>query len=116
MLDPVKRDAIIVAVVGIAVAVLLVVVLAIISRADAHEDMPWYRTLRTPEGFSCCNERDCRPAPEARARGEHWEVQIGGVWVVVPDDRVLRVENPTGQPHVCHIGPRVICFVPGPVV
>jgi hypothetical protein len=62
---------------------------------------PWYKTLRQPgTGFSCCNNRDCRPTI-ARVRGTVIEVMVDGEWVVVPSDKILNVVAPDLNTHVC---------------
>src|SRR6266487_4389372 len=95
--------------------------LALTSVAAAHDgDDPlsvWYRSLTTTEGQSCCSMRDCAIA-EARLEGDHWEVWIVPYegdphWVSVPEEAVLRRENPDGRPIVCRTPNGFIrCFVP----
>lgn len=38
-----------------------------------------YQGLHNPAGYSCCQNRDCRPTV-ARNVGGHWEVKVNGVW------------------------------------
>lgn len=77
----------------------------------------WYRSLKTPEGGSCCSEADCRPA-EARLRDGGWEILAEDpargvpVWERVPDERVLRRENLDGRPIACRFAGRTLCFIP----
>jgi hypothetical protein len=78
----------------------------------------WYRSLATADGKSCCSMHDCAPA-EARMKEGHWEVLIRAYdigdprWVVVPDQAVLRRENPDGRPILCRTPNGFIrCFVP----
>jgi len=61
---------------------------------------------------------DCAPA-EARIKEDHWEVLIFPYnadyarWFPVPDDAVLRRENPDGRPILCRTPNGFIrCFVP----
>jgi hypothetical protein len=70
----------------------------------------WYKTLRSPEGESCCNEKDCHPV-DARFV-EHgtvgsWvlEIRIGDRWVMVPRDRILPQPSPDGGVHACFSDP-----------
>jgi hypothetical protein len=72
----------------------------------------WYRSLRSPDGVSCCSIADCRPI-DARLVAEHWEILVPEFgWQVVPADRVLKRENPDGRPIACRSYGRVLCFVP----
>ena len=89
-----------------------------VAAAWAHEGddalAEWYRSLRTPEGGSCCDVRDCAPA-DARVVGGSWEViDRRSAWLPVPPDRVLRRENRDGRPIACIVGGTVVCFVPPP--
>jgi hypothetical protein len=90
--------------------------------ATAHEGADplavWYRSLTTTDGKSCCSMHDCAPA-EARLKEGHWEVLIFAYnvdyarWVPVPDQVVLRRENPDGRPILCRTPNGFIhCFVP----
>ena len=101
-----------------------VCVALIAGLAAAHEGSDplavWYRLLTTADGKSCCAMRDCVPA-EARIRDGHWEVLIFfynadyARWFPVPDNAVLRRENPDGQPILCRTPNGFIrCFVPPP--
>lgn len=77
---------------------------------------PWFNDLRQPwTNALCCSIADCRPT-ESRTQGDHYEVFVGGEWLVVPDDKVLqRSDNPTGHAVVCWT-PRagILCFVRAP--
>jgi len=60
---------------------------------------PWFRSLTTPGGMSCCAEYDGHVLGDGdwRINGDHYEVRIAQVWRVVPSEAVLnRVDNPTG--------------------
>lgn len=74
----------------------------------------WFRSLRTPEGQSCCDESDCART-QSRLGPSGYQAQTpAGEWVDVPNDRILRRDNPTGVPVMCWLPHRgVICFVPG---
>jgi hypothetical protein len=61
----------------------------------------WYETLRQPgTGYSCCNNKDCRPTT-ARTRGETIEVLVDGEWTVVPPSTILNENSPDLNTHVC---------------
>ena len=65
----------------------------------------WYQGLRSPEGESCCNEKDCRPVDSRYVLAEgSWtlEISIGGLWVKVPNDRILPQPSPDGGVHACY--------------
>jgi hypothetical protein len=90
--------------------------------AMAHEGTDplatWYRSLINADGKSCCSMRDCAPT-EARMKEGRWEVLIvsydasSARWVTVPDQAVLRRENPDGRPILCRTPNGFIhCFVP----
>jgi hypothetical protein len=67
--------------------------------AVAHE---WYTGLRSPDGMSCCNERDCRPVAYRinRDTGRE-EIQANGAWYPVEYDKVLPFSSPDGGYHAC---------------
>ena len=78
---------------------------------------PWFQSLQSPAGTSCCSIADCRPV-SYRITGDHYEVLAGrddhgsDVWLAVPPDVVLqRYDNPMGRPVACIYGGRVLCFV-----
>ncbi len=77
----------------------------------------WFRSLTNAEGQSCCNMRDCQIA-QARLVHDHWEVlivpwEVEPRWVSVPEQAILRRENPDGRPIVCRTPNGFIrCFVP----
>jgi hypothetical protein len=60
--------------------------------AGSHE---WYTGLRSPDGMSCCNERDCRPVAYRvnRDTGRE-EIQANGAWYPVEYDKVLPFSSP----------------------
>jgi len=71
----------------------------------------WYRSLTAPNGISCCSMADCRPI-EARLAGDRWEVFRNEKWEPVPEDRILKRENPDGRPIACIYAGQILCFVP----
>jgi hypothetical protein len=88
-----------------------------------HKD--FYRFWIDPAtGGSCCNARiekdgvetgDCEPT-KAKIVGGQWFVYVRqlNAYIPVPDAKVIRERNPSGQDaHVCWQPNRgVICFVP----
>lgn len=60
------------------------------ARGQGHaENHDWYQHLQNRMGYSCCNDKDGRPAAVWRdANGEVW-TKLGGRTVRVPPDRVL---------------------------
>lgn len=108
----------------VAIACLLVLILgagieACHSRARAqdghaqHHD--WYKHLLTPQGYQCCDNRDCRPV-QARPRDDgSWEAFFGGRWQPVPPDRVLpdRLNRVPLHAHICEQDGYVRCFLKG---
>jgi hypothetical protein len=101
----------------------LLLLLAVAPLARAHDgDSPlavWFRSLIGADGKSCCSMRDCAPA-QARMKDDHWEVlivpwEVEPRWVAVPEEAVLRRDNPDGRPIVCRTPNGFIrCFVPPP--
>jgi hypothetical protein len=67
--------------------------------ASAHE---WYTGLRSPDGMSCCNERDCRPvAYRINPDTGREEIKANGAWHPVEYDKVLPFSPPDGAYHAC---------------
>jgi hypothetical protein len=51
---------------------------------QAHDP---YSHLTDPWGKSCCDNRDCRPAPY-RFTASHWQMFVDGRWIDVPDHTI----------------------------
>jgi hypothetical protein len=67
--------------------------------ARAHE---WYTGLRSPDGMSCCNQRDCRPvAYRINPDTGREEINANGAWYPVEYDKVLPFSSPDGDSHAC---------------
>jgi hypothetical protein len=67
--------------------------------AVAHE---WYTGLRSPDGMSCCNERDCRPvAYRINPDTGREEINANGAWHPVEYDKVLPFSSPDAGSHAC---------------
>ncbi|HYM01710.1 MAG TPA: hypothetical protein VET85_02125 [Stellaceae bacterium] len=69
----------------------------------------WYQTLKSPEGESCCNAKDCHPVDSRYLEGPagDWtlEIRIGDRWVAVPRSRILPQSSPDGGVHACYSDP-----------
>ena len=70
----------------------------------------WYQGLKSPEGESCCNEKDCHPVDSRYVAGGvdgPWtlEILIRNRWVKVPKDRILPQPSPDGGVHACYSDP-----------
>jgi len=80
---------------------------------------PWFESLRTKNGLSCCGEADCRRY-QVRIENGHYAIHHRGEWVEVPDDAVdhSRTDNPTGDYIACVVPNRtpalVLCFFTRP--
>jgi len=65
---------------------------------------PWYQSLRTSNGLSCCGEADCRGPKDYPVRivDGHYEVWADQRWMTVPPEAVSdRTDNPTGDFVTC---------------
>ncbi len=70
----------------------------------------WYQGLKSPEGESCCNEKDCHPVEGRFVPTEipgqiALEIRIDGRWIRVPKDRILPQPSPDGGVHACYSDP-----------
>jgi hypothetical protein len=70
--------------------------------SDAHDI---YSHLSDPKGVSCCNDRDCRPAPY-RVTPTGVQMYVGGAWIAIPDATIQYRALPgdtgeTGGGHWC---------------
>jgi len=82
--------------------------------ADPNSDMArWFQSLRQPgTGTSCCSLSDCR-LTDYRAGVSGYEALVAGLWISVPQDKILRgITNPTGRA-VVSARPEgtILCFV-----
>ena len=61
----------------------------------------FYQKLVTPDTkVSCCNLADCRPT-SLKQEGANYSVKVDGAWVVVPQNKIVKVSAPDGGAHVC---------------
>ena len=94
---------------------------------DSH-----YRHWKQPgTNLSCCSDHDCAPVGAELRQGQWFALRKGqwstppdwigppewlplqGAWIAVPDEKILRVPNPTVEgAHLCYSKGAVICFVP----
>jgi hypothetical protein len=80
------------------------------GRGDHDTFHTWYQGLRSPEGESCCNARDCHPVasrytPVGPEGAWVLEILIRSRWVKVPKDRILPQSSPDGGVHACYSDP-----------
>lgn len=73
---------------------------------------PWFQSLKQPgTGVSCCDLTDCRIVHATIKKG-HWVVDMKDQEIIVPDDKILRTDNPTGESVLCWSPANgVLCFV-----
>lgn len=72
---------------------------------------PWFNSLQTNNGSSCCSIADCRTY-DYRGAVDHYQILYDGEWLDVPPGAVLaRYDNPTGRAVACVFGGRVLCFI-----
>ncbi|HXW27731.1 MAG TPA: hypothetical protein VEK55_00080 [Xanthobacteraceae bacterium] len=94
---------------GFAVLVALLPTAPLAQSRTGHDAFhEFYRGLRSPEGESCCNEKDCRPVQGRYVRegGAYTlEILIGTRWIKVPKDRILPEPSPDGAVHACYSDP-----------
>lgn len=99
------------------------------ARAQDHHPLhrDFYRHWKAPDNptASCCDARmagpfggeigDCEPT-QARVVDGRWQawVRQTGVWIAVPDEKIIREPNPNiFDAHLCWTPQRgVICFKP----
>lgn len=78
----------------------------------------WFRSLRSPSGFSCCDFADGNriEAPDYKENDDGtYEVFARGRWVHIPKDRIVQATNMIGYA-VLWWGPGLdvpYCFMPG---
>jgi hypothetical protein len=78
----------------------------------------WVQSLRTPDNrMSCCDVADCRKV-EYRISENKIQAYIRENWVTIPEDKLVKRENPTGTAWACYdqYSPpntdlRIYCFV-----
>ena len=83
---------------------------AVAQARPGHETFhEFYKGLKSPEGESCCNERDCHSVDGRFVREDDGrfslEIRIKGRWVRVPPERILPQASPDGAVHACYQDP-----------
>lgn len=75
--------------------VIIILILAVVALwaalAHAHDG---YESWRSPEGISCCNDRDCAPAEPCWARDAIGARAPGGVCIALPHEREIQPPRP----------------------
>ena len=92
------------------------VVLLLAGSALAHDDDEFMRSLTSPTGASCCSMRDCSLTDDWDLRAGVYVVRADGGWREVPDEVVLRGQqpHPSGRAVMCiHPAGHWLCFLPG---
>jgi len=57
------------------------------------ENHSWYKDLHDPvNGYSCCNDEDCRPTRAYLQANGTWKALVDGVWRDIPPEIVLKSE------------------------
>ena len=73
----------------------------------------WFRSLQNAKGEFCCSVADCRRPHAWRQQANGYQVQEGkgAPWLDVPNENILRRENPLGDAVACIVGGVVRCFI-----
>jgi hypothetical protein len=92
-----------------------------------------YRHWKQPgTNISCCSDQDCAPVATEFRQGQWYALRQGEwfmprdelgsgpwlplrrtEWIAVPEDKIIRVPNPTVEgAHLCYSNGAVVCFVP----
>lgn len=79
----------------------LFLLVGLLGGSQVAQEHEWYTGLRTREGESCCNGKDCTPAPICIGANGHEGLKLGGVCFPIPWDKVLDLPSPDGNAHVC---------------
>jgi len=73
--------------------------------ANADQSLaPWFGSLQTANGTSCCGAADCRSPKEypIKITSKGYEVYVLGKWLAVPKEAISdRLDNPTGDYVIC---------------
>jgi len=79
---------------------------------------PWFDTLKSGKGWCCSNADGVAVSdPDWDSRNGHYRVRLGGEWIDVPDEAVIKEPNRAGRTMVWPIegpmGRSIQCFLPG---
>jgi hypothetical protein len=79
------------------------------------EHHAWYEHLKTPQGYQCCDNRDCRPVRARPLDDGSWEAFFGGEWRPVPAERILpdHLNKVPTSAHICEQDGFTRCFLRG---
>jgi len=85
---------------------------------------PWFNSLKSANGISCCSIADCRNYPVFPSENGYQVLYEGKLLPVPPETISERVDNPTGSYVICiqkdyweagvQQGPLVRCFIRAP--
>lgn len=87
---------------------------AAMAHDSAEPFAPWYNSLmQNGTNVSCCDQHDCGPV-DYKIEGDGYKAKVGGVWIPIPAEKVLKRDNPTGMAVLCHSPTSgiIYCFVP----
>jgi len=74
----------------------------------------WFKSLRNDQGQSCCDLSDCRITKQRYSPNGYQALTETGEWVDIPPDKILKRDNPIGEPVMCYLPARgVMCFIRG---
>jgi hypothetical protein len=82
---------------------------------------PWFDSLKSGKG-PCCSDADGTALSDVDwdTVDGHYRVRIGGQWIDVPDDAVIKEPNRAGRTMVWPIYangmPTIRCFMPGSMI
>jgi hypothetical protein len=80
---------------------------------------PWFDSLRSKAGGSCCSNADGMALSDVDwdMREGHYRVRLDGEWIDVPDDTVITEPNRAGRtmvwPYYVNGHALIRCFLPG---
>lgn len=104
-----------------AVVLILAAGIAFAKEGDGHSQSPlhdWFAGLKSGKG-PCCADADGNVVLDSdwESKDGHYRVRLGGKWVDVPDDTVIKQPNLDGRTIVWPIwingDETVRCFIPG---
>jgi hypothetical protein len=89
------------------------------ANSPLHE---WFDSLRSARG-PCCSDADGTALSGADwdSKDGHYRVYLGGEWIDVPDEAVIKAPNLAGRTMVWPMyqdgkPPSIRCFIPGPMI
>lgn len=89
------------------------------ANSPLHE---WFDSLHSARG-PCCSDADGTAVSGADwdSKDGHYRVYLGGEWIDVPDEAVIKTPNLAGRTMVWPMyqdgkRPLIRCFIPGPMI